>query len=354
MRFFPNQSVVSKTVPKLSAEGFSAVAWLRSDIHGNILDTFDADKTHGFSWAVINGRASFQAPGKGRVQPDHPHMRYAAWSLLGLTVDIPKREVRFFVDGKQVGMKPLPSLTATAANGECATLCGPANGNPGLLGEIRYLALISSPMEATAHLSFYNAFATELGLTEVAGTTSSGATPALEFNPGEPERLAEQFDFPPELKAGLVQTAVSEGQRVLRFHGEIAAGLDLDQHSRSHGDKVGLRFSFKHLTGARYVIGTFGDSRVPVRLVHEDGAIYLCGQNTKESCGPLHPEWNTVDLETVGETTSASLNGAAAKQAKHQPKGTWIYLGQGYRQGTYPMDSAFEIDVSSVATRVQK
>ena len=86
-------------------------------------------------------------------------------------------------------------------------------------------------MEATAHLSFDNAFARELGLTEVAGATPSGATPALEFNPGEPERLAEQFDFPPELKAGLVETAVSEGRRVLRFHGEIAAGLDLDHHS---------------------------------------------------------------------------------------------------------------------------
>jgi hypothetical protein len=42
------------------------------------------------------------------------------------------------------------------------------------------------------------------------------------------------------------------------------------------------------------VIGTFGDSRVSVRLVHEDGAIYLCGQNTKQTCGPLTPEWNTV------------------------------------------------------------
>ena len=102
------------------------------------------------------------------------------------------------------------------------------------------------------------------------------------------------------------------------------------------------------------VMCPFGDSRVPVRLVHEYGAIYLCGQNTKQTRGPLNPGWNTVDVETVGKTTSASLNGAAAKQATHQPKGTWIYLGHGYREGTYPADSAFEIDVSSVATRVQK
>jgi hypothetical protein len=141
---------------------------------------------------------------------------------------------------------------------------------------------------------------------------------------------------------------------VLSFHGDIAAGLYIDQHSRSHGNKSGLCFSFKHLTGARYVIGTLGDSRIPVRLVHEDGAIYLCGQHTKESCDPLHPEWNTVDLATVGETTSASLNGASAKQAKHQPKGTWICLGQGYRERTYPTDSIFEVDVSSVDTRVQR
>ena len=42
------------------------------------------------------------------------------------------------------------------------------------------------------------------------------------------------------------------------------------------------------------VMGTFGDSRVPVRLVHEDGAIYLCGQNTKQTCGTLNPDCNTV------------------------------------------------------------
>ena len=48
------------------------------------------------------------------------------------------------------------------------------------------------------------------------------------------------------------------------------------------------------VTDVTDVTGTFGDSRVPVRLVHEDGAIYLCGQNTKQTCGPLNPDWNTV------------------------------------------------------------
>ena len=48
------------------------------------------------------------------------------------------------------------------------------------------------------------------------------------------------------------------------------------------------------VTDVTDVMGTFGDSRVPVRLVHEDGAIYLCRQNTKQTCGPLTPDWNTV------------------------------------------------------------
>lgn len=354
MRFFPNQSVVSKTVPKLSAEGFSAVAWLRCDIHGNILDTFDASKSHGFNWAIINGRASFQAPGKGRVQPDHAHMRLAGWSLLGLTVDIKNHEVRFFADGTQVGQRPLPALTASAASGQSATLCGSANGNPGLLGEIRYLALIPTPMTRDEHRSFYNAFAPELKGSTIHESAASMLTPVLEFDPAKPERLAEQFTFPTDIKAGLVESAVSEDRRVLRFHGEIAAGIDLDHHSRSGGDQVSLRFRFKHLTGTRYVIGTIGDSRVPVRLVHEDGMIYLCGADSKEACGPLVSGWNTVSVETAGKSTTASLNGAEAKQATHEPKGTWIYLGQGYREATYPVDSAFEIDVSSVATRVRR
>jgi hypothetical protein len=354
MRFFPNQSVVSKAVPQLGEDGFSAVAWLRSDIHGNILSTFDSTKSQGFNWGIINGRASFQGPGRGRVQPDHPHTRYARWSLLGLTVDIKNHEVRFFSDGAQVGRRPLPSLSASAARGHRATVCGPANGNPGMLGEIRYLALVPSPMNTEEHRSFYNAFARELNLSEAEGATAAPMkTPSLEFNPAEPESLAGEFDFPPDIKAGLVESASSDNRRVLRFHGEIAAGLDLDHQSRSRGDRVSLRFRFKHLSGDRYVIGTIGDARVPVRLVHEGGTIYLCGENTREACGPLAPGWNTISVETGGKTTTASLNGAAAKQATHEPKGTWVYLGQGYREGTYPVDSAFEMDVSSVGTRVQ-
>jgi hypothetical protein len=354
MRFFQNQSVVSKAVPRLGAEGFSAVAWLRSDIHGNILDTFDASKSHGFNWAIINGRASFQAPGKGRVQPDHEHERYANWSLLGVTVDIKNHEVRFFADGKQVGQRPLPSLGPAVASSQCATLCGPANGSPGMLGEIRYLALIPSPMNGDQHRSFYNSFARDLHLPEINGPAAPMATPVLEFDPAQPERLAQQFDFPPDIKAGLVESAVSENRRVLRFYGEISAGLDLDHHSRSRGDLVSLRFRFKHMTGPRYVLCTIGDARVPVRLVNENGTIYLCGENIRQACGPLVSGWNTISIETGSGTTTASLNGAETKQARHEPKGTWIYLGQGYREGNYPSDSAFAIDVSSVATMVHR
>lgn len=179
------------------------------------------------------------------------------------------------------------------------------------------------------------------------------ATPALDFDSTQSERLAQQFVFPTDTKAGLVESAVSENRRVLRFYGEISAGLDLDHHSRSREDIISLRFRFKHLTATRYVIGTMGDSRVPVRLVNENGTIYVCGQSTRETCGSLVPGWNTISIETGGETTTASLNGAEPKQAKHEPKETWIYLGQGYREGTYSVDSAFEIDVSSVATKVR-
>jgi hypothetical protein len=354
MRFFPHQSVVSKAVSNLGEEGFSAIAWLRCDIHGNILDTLDPTNSRGFNWAIVNGRASFQSPGRGRVQPDHEHMRYASWSLLGLSVDIKNHEVRFFADGMQVGQRALPSLGASVASGQCAKICGPSNGNPGMLGELRYLAVIPSIMSSDEHRAFYTAFAQELrgsGINEAGGHLP---TAILEFDPSRPERIAEQFNFPSDIKAGLVESALSENRRVLRFHGEIAAGLDLDHHSRSRGDKVSLRFRFKHMTGARYVICTVGDSRVPVRLVNEDGTLFLCGENTKENCGPLASGWNTVSIESGGEITAASVNGVEVKRAKHQPKGTWIYLGQGYREGSYPVDGAFEIDVSSVGTRVRR
>lgn len=354
MRFFQNQSVVSRTVPQLGAEGFSAVVWLRSDIHGSILDTFDASRSNGFNWAIVNGRANFQAPGSRNILPDHAHERYSNWTLLGISVDIKNREVRFFTDGEEKARKPMPSLDASVARGRCATICGAAGGIPGLLGEIRYLALIPSPMNRDEHRSFYNDFAQELSLQGTDGPATPAVKPALEFDPAKPEDLAQHFNFPPDIKAGLIESAVIENRRILRFHGEIAAGLDLDHHSRSNGDEVSLRFSFKHETGARYVLCTVGDARTAVRLVNEGGTVYLCGETSREPCGQLVRGWNTVSLETGGETTSVSLNGAPPKQTRHGPEGTWIYLGQGYREGTYPVDSAFEIDVASVTTMVRR
>ena len=76
-----------------------------------------------------------------------------------------------------------------------------------------------------------------------------------------------------------------------------------------------------------------GESRVPVRLVNGDGKLYLCGEDNEKNCGPRIAGWNTIPLETGDYTTSAALNGVEAKQAKHQPKRTWISLGQGYRKG---------------------
>lgn len=105
--------------------------------------------------------------------------------------------------------------------------------------------------------------------------------------PGGEVRMIAR-NFPSDIKAGLVESALSENRRVLQFHGEIAAGLDLDHHSRSRGDKVSLRFRFKHMTGTRYVICTVGDSRVPVRLVNEDGTLFFVRGEYKGELRPAH------------------------------------------------------------------
>jgi hypothetical protein len=354
VRFFPNQQVVSKSVPRLDPEGFSAVAWLRSAIHGRILGTYDPKTGGGFDWAIVNGRASFQAQAAGRAGPDHGWTRYADWSQVGITVDIKEREVRFYTDGREVGRKPLPSLTTLVAKGQSATVGGPSRGIPGILGDIRYLALMPFPMSENEHASFYNLLAKELGRPEMNGPAAAKPIPCLEFDPSRPERLSRDFDFPANMKAGIVESAVSDGLRVLRLYGEISAGLDLDANTRSRGDRVELRFRFRHLIGERYVLCTIGDSRVPLRLVKESGSLQIIISDSTEACGQLKTGWNTVAIETGGDTTTISLNGGRAQSVRHSPKGTWVYLGQGYREGSYPIDSAFEIDVSSVATRVQR
>jgi hypothetical protein len=354
VRFFPNQYVVSKSVPRLDPEGFSAVAWLRFAIHGRILGTYDPENGGGFDWAIVNGRASFQAQAAGRTGPDHGWTRYAKWSQVGITVDIKKREVRFYTDGREVGRKPLPSLTTLVAEGQSATVGGPSRGVPGILGDIRYLALISSPMSKDEHASFYKSLARDLGRSEINRPAATKPIPCLEFDSSRPERLSRDFEFPANMKAGIVESAVRDGLRVLRLYGEISAGLDLDANSRNHGDQVHLRFRFRHLTGERYVVCTIGDSRVPLRLVKESGSLQLINSDSTEVCGQLKTGWNTVAIETGGDTTTISLNSGRAQSVRHSPKGTWVYLGQGYREGSYPIDSAFEIDVSSVTSMVQK
>jgi hypothetical protein len=354
VRFFPNQHVVSKSVPRLGPEGFSAVAWLRSAIHGRILGTYDPKTDGGFDWAIVNGRASFQAQAAARTGPDHAWTRYAKWSQVGITVGIKKREVRFFTDGREVGWKPLPSLTMRVAKGQSATVGGPSRGIPGILGDIRYLALMPFPMSENEHASVYNLLAKDLGRPEINQPAATKLIPCLEFDPSRPERLSRDFDFPANMKAGIVETAVSDGLRVLRLYGEILAGLDLDANTRDRGDRVHLRFRFRHLTGNRYVVCTVGDSRGPVRLVNTNGTLQLRGAGAFETCGRLRDGWNTVAIETGGDVTTVWLNGEKPQGLRHSPKGTWIYLGQGYREGDYPVSNAFEIDVSSVATMVQE
>ena len=175
MRFFQNQSVVSKAAPRLIEEGFSAVAWVRSDIHGNLPDTFDASKGHGFNWAIIKGRAS--------VMPNGPSSASPLTSRIMRWVSLPMTKRR---DGNRY--RP---LGASVASGKCATLCGPSNGIPGLLGEIRYLALVASPMNSDEHRSFYNSFSGELNLLGNNGPAAPMATPVLKFDPAQPERLAQ-------------------------------------------------------------------------------------------------------------------------------------------------------------------
>ena len=167
----------------------------------------------------------------------------------GVTLDIKNHAVRFFTDGSQVGQRALPSLGASVARGQFAALCGPANGNSGMLGELRYLAVIPSPMDSDEHREFYNAFAQELKGSGIHGSAAPMPIlpPVIEFDTALPERLAQQFIFLPDFKGGLVESAVSENRRVLRFHGEIAAGLDLDHQIRIPGHKLSLRFRFKHL-----------------------------------------------------------------------------------------------------------
>ena len=62
--------------------------------------------------------------------------------------------------------------------------------------------------------------------------------------------------------------------------------------------------------------------------------------------------WAQLEITTSANTTRAQLGNQTPVEVTHNPQGTWVYLGQGFRTDTLTPDDEFLIDVESVQSRV--
>ncbi|MDX9980097.1 MAG: hypothetical protein RBU25_08755, partial [Lentisphaeria bacterium] len=62
----------------------------------------------------------------------------------------------------------------------------------------------------------------------------------------------------------------------------------------------------------------------------------------------------TLRLRTGDGETAVRLDAAAEAVLPHQPRGNWVYLGQGYRHGGPEPGSVFAVELGSVRSRVRR
>jgi len=179
------------------------------------------------------------------------------------------------------------------------------------------------------------------------------ASRLLWLDPTDPQ-FAQQFDMPSSSFQG-VRVATEDGRSVLRFFGEGSTGVDLDENHRARGDKVQLRFRFKTEAGEESVICTAGDADQPARVLASKGELFLSTGSQRYSCGKLPTgKWADLQITTFADKTVAQLDNRPPVEVTHTPRGTWIYLGQGYLTGTLNPADRFLIDVTSVQSRVTR
>ncbi len=333
-------------------EGFSAGVWFRNTVQGVFFDLRSNKGQSICKWSVSGGRADLTLPGiNGNFRPDHNWMRFHRWTYLGITVNRKEGTIDFYIDGKRVDRREFAPSKVAFPEFE-KVMIGDSPEAQGIVGHIRYLTVYPEVLTDRQHRSLYNKFASEFKKTLAANSEKIASEPALEMNPAQKEAFFEHVILPEPGKGGTIEIDTFDGKNVLRFHGEISAGLDLDHNERSRGDAVEVTFDFIPENDNKNVICSVGDMANPVRVIHNQGKLTLNYKDFDQQIGEITKGWNCLSIISRGNETSVGLNGGQQFTAYHKPSSTWFYLGQGSRTKKLPTDSSFIVNISSVKSRV--
>jgi hypothetical protein len=354
------QHVDSQSIPNPGRKGLALAAWIRPDSNGILLDTrrrrTASSAAGGFSWGVTVMGAErtpvmyLQTGGASQLAAMLP-IRRGEWMYAGIDLDPERGRIHFLVDDRTMEV-PLPRDAARALAGANARIgAGQSTGTP-FFGAVRFLGCFDGPIGNSAHAALYDRFAGESRRLALDRGTELTAKRLLWMDPAALD-FPENFILP---KAGFqgVRTAQEDARQVLRFTGEGSAGVDLDENNRACGDAVGLRFRFQPRQGERLILCTVGDANKPARVRWDRGFIKIAAGEMIADVGraPLGA-WSELEIRTAGDFTEASVNGGAFGRVTHEPEGTWVFLGQGYRTGGGSVDDTFLVDVGSVESNVQ-
>lgn len=358
-RFNGQQHIATRTVVELGEHGFSAGAWIRPESGGVLLDTRSVDPRGGFVWALDGGGAHALQPfvylwtRKGNIMSSL-RLQSWEWNYVGLTVDVRTGIAMFYVNGdvERIAFTVPVPYPLRGTTGYIGAKRFERSRLPGLIGEIRWLAVYPSLFNIEEHNWLYNMFANAFQRPKLRPAIAPSVKPTLCFNPADVHAFRRDFALPDD-DVGGVELIELENRKVLLFRGEGSVGVDLDENHRERGDRVELQFRFGIVSGDSHILCTIGDANEPARLIERLGKLWLVAGSQEAPCGEANMNgWTTVKLISADDRTIAIVNDGQFAMVHHNPIATWVYLGQGYPTGAIPPASRFMIDVASVRSRV--
>jgi hypothetical protein len=356
--------VASRHIPAPGNNRLSLAAWVRWNGHSILIDTRtsvnDGQGTAGLVWHIstfgrertpcIRFRNQVSEPQEFHSTLDLPQDE---WIYVGLDLDTSEGIATIYINDRSEKVK-VTSTVIASLKGDTAYIGFKRSKNSsalGLYGDIRFMGMFDKPIGITGHRYLYDRFAADIGRKRLGGGSPCTAKRLLWLDPTDPQ-FTQEFIVPDGSFQG-VRVATENEANVLRFFGEGSAGVDLDENHRAQGDKIQLRFRFKIETGNNHVICTVGDADEPARLIARNRELFLVTENQKLSCGKIsHVGWAQLQITTFANTTRAQLGNQTPVEVTHNPRGTWVYLGQGYQISMLTPDDQFVIDIESVQSRV--
>lgn len=356
MRFEGRQQVIAPDTPGSRTNRLALSAWVRWR-DGEALLAFPE---RGLLWRIAaygeerSPRLLFQS---GLIRPSQVSSKLPVlqdeWVYVGFDLDAGSGKGVFYINDQTeaVTVKAVPKRAMLSGD---AYIGWAGAGRRAFYGDVRFVALHDSPLGAAGHRALYDRFAASVGRQPLGqGAANTDAKTLLWMDAADPD-LTKTFQLPDVTFQG-VRTEMCDGMQMLRFYGEGSAGVDLDENRRERGDIVDIRFRFKTESGDGQVVCTTGDADQPARLLCWDGKLLLKAGSQERFCGDApQGEWLDIQISTFADKTRAQLANNPAVEVRHCPRGTWIYLGQGYRTGTLTPEDRFVIDAASVRSRVER